>query len=132
MATLTEFSLSETVVLLTRTPLTLNALLRDLPDMWARSDEGKDTWSAFDIIGHLIFGEKTDWMPRARIILEHGESRAFDRFDRFAQFRESQGKSLEQLLDEFTRLRKENLTALKAMNLQPRDFSKRGKHPELG
>jgi len=126
------FSLAEVVAVLTRTPASLDALLRGLPDTWVRRDEGKDTWSAFDIIGHLIFGEKTDWMPRARIILEHGESRAFDRFDRFAQFRESQGKSLEQLLDEFTRLRKENLTALKAMNLQPRDFSKRGKHPELG
>jgi len=132
MASLTELNLAEAVAVLTRTPASLDALLRGLPYAWVRRDEGNGTWSTFDIVGHLIFGEKTDWMPRARIILEHGESRAFDRFDRFAQFRESQGKSLEQLLDEFARLRNENLTALNGMNLQPRDFAKRGKHPELG
>ena len=93
---------------------------------------GKDTWSPFDIVGHLIVGERTDWMPRARIILEHGETRAFDPFDRFAQEKESRGKSLEQLLDEFARLRKENLAALQALNLQPEDLARRGKHPELG
>jgi len=132
MASLTEFHLDESVAVLTRTPATLDALLRGMPDLWVRRNEGNDTWSAFDIVGHLIFGERTDWIPRARIILEQGEARAFDPFDRFAQFKESQGKSLEQLLDEFARLRKENLAALRTLNLQPEDLKRRGKHPELG
>jgi DinB family protein len=132
MASLTEFHVDDSVAVLTRTPATLDALLRGMPDIWVRRNEGNDTWSAFDIVGHLIFGERTDWIPRARIILEQGEARAFDPFDRFAQFKESQGKSLEQLLDEFARLRKENLAALRTLNLQPEDLKRRGKHPELG
>jgi hypothetical protein len=132
MANLTDFSLAEAVAVLTRTPTSLNALLRGLPDGWVRCDEGKDTWSAFDILGHLICGERTDWMPRVRIILENGEARPFDPFDRFAQSRESQDKSLEQRLDEFARLRSENLAALQALNLQPEDLTRRGKHPALG
>lgn len=112
MASLTKFSLDETVAVLGRTPPILNALLRGLPNTWAHCNEGKDTWSAFDIVGHLIFGERTDWMPRLRIILEHGDVRPFDPFDRFAQFKDSQDKSLEQLLDDFGRLRSENLAAL--------------------
>src|SRR6476646_4526261 len=84
MATLTEFNLDETIAVLTRTPATLDVLLRGLPEGWVRSNEGKDTWSAFDIVGHLIVGERTDWMARARIILESGEARPFDPFDRFA------------------------------------------------
>jgi hypothetical protein len=132
MPSLTEFHVDDSVAVLTRTPATLDALLRGMPDIWVRRNEGNDTWSAFDIVGHLIFGERTDWIPRARIILEQGEARAFDPFDRFAQFKESQGKSLEQLLDEFARLRKENLAALRTLNLQPEDLKRRGKHPELG
>jgi hypothetical protein len=132
MATLTEFNLDETVAILARTPATLDALLRGLPESWVRSNEGKDTWSAFDIVGHLIVGERTDWMTRVRVILESGEARPFDPFDRFAQSRESQSKSLEQLLDEFVRLRRENLVALKALNLQLEDMSRRGRHPALG
>jgi len=132
-----KFSLAEVRAVLSHTPATLNALLRGLPDTWVmsnegRSKDGKDTWSAFDIVGHLNSGERTDWMPRARIILESGEARAFDPFDRFAQSRESQGKSLEQLLDEFARLRSENLAALRALNLQPEDLARRGRHPALG
>jgi hypothetical protein len=132
MPSSTNFSLPDTIALLSRNPATLDALLRGLPDTWANSNEGKDTWSAFNIVGHLVVGERTDWMPRARIILENGEARAFDPFDRFAQSRESQNKSLEQLLDEFARLRKENLTALQALNLQPEDLTRRGTHPALG
>jgi hypothetical protein len=132
MATLKEFSLAEAIAVLTRTPATLNALLRGLPTIWVRSNEGKDTWSAFDIVGHLIFGERTDWMPRVRIILENGEARPFDPFDRFAQVEESQGKSLEQLLDDFTRMRRENMAALQALNLQREDLARRGRHPALG
>jgi hypothetical protein len=133
----TELILPEAIAILSGTPATLNALLRGQPEIWVRSnegrtDEGKDTWSPFDIVGHLIAGERTDWMPRVCIILEHGESRAFVPFDRFAQEKESPGKTLEQLLDEFARLRRENLAALKALNLQPQDLARRGMHPELG
>jgi hypothetical protein len=133
---MTEFSLVDAIALLTCTPATLDALLRGMPDIWVRGNEGcsdgKNTWSAFDIVGHLIVGERTNWMQRARAILEHGEARPFDPFDRFARERESLGKSLAQLLDEFARLRKENLAALHALNLQPEDLSRRGCHPALG
>jgi len=132
MANLTEFRLAEAVAVLTRTPASLDALLRGLPNVWVHCNEGKDTWSALDIVGHLICGERTDWMPRVRIILENGEARPFDPFDRFAQSRESQDKSLAQLLDEFARLRSENLASLQALNLQPEDWTRRGRHPALG
>ena len=127
-----EHILKHTMSLLARTPAVLNALLRDLPETWTLRNEGENTWSAFDIVGHLIHGERTDWMPRARMILEQGESRAFDPFDRLAQERESQGKSLPQLLDEFAQLRSENLDALRTMNLQTQDLDRRGRHPALG
>jgi hypothetical protein len=132
MQTSNKFSMAEAIALLTRTPATLNALLRGLPDIWVLSNEGKDTWSAFDIVGHLNSAERHDWMPRVRTILEHGEARPFDPFDRFAQAKESKGKSLEQLLDEFSRLRSESLAALQALNLQSADLARRGKHPALG
>ena len=134
MANLTELKLSEAIAVLTRTPATLNSLLRELPDIWVRGNEGKDTWSAFDIVGHLIVCERTDWMPRVRIILENGEARPFDPFDRFAQLKESQDKSrtIDRLLDDFARLRRENLAALQALNLQPEDLGRRGRHPALG
>jgi hypothetical protein len=132
MANSTEFSPSDALAILTRTPAILNAWLRGLPDACVLRNEGKDTWSAFDIVGHLIVGERTDWMPRVRVILEDGEARPFDPFDRFAQAKESQGKSLEQLLDDFTRLRRENLAGLRAQNLQPEDMTRRGRHPALG
>jgi len=127
-----QFDLQVTLALLSCTPSAVNGLLRDLPQSWTRSNEGSKTWSPFDIVGHLIHGERTDWMPRARMILEHGESRAFDPFDRLAQERESQGKSLKDLLDEFAHLRAENLNDLRAINLQPEDFDRRGHHPALG
>ncbi|MGB8988990.1 MAG: DinB family protein [Candidatus Sulfotelmatobacter sp.] len=127
-----EFSLAETTAVLTRTPATVDAMLRGLPDKWVRCSEGRDTWSAFDIVGHLIVGERTDWMPRVRMILQSGEARPFDPFDRFAQSKESRGKSLEQLLDDFARLRSENLMALRDLNLQEEDFRRRGRHPALG
>jgi len=127
-----EFNVPDAIAVLTRTPAILNALLRGLPELWVTSNEGVDTWSAFDIVGHLIVGERTDWMPRARMILESGEARTFDRFDRSAQFKESCGKSLEQLLDEFSRLRADNLAALEALNLQRQDLARRGTHPAFG
>jgi hypothetical protein len=132
MANLTKFSLAEAMAVLTRTPGTLDALLRGLPNGWVRCNEGENTWNAFDILGHLVFAERTDWMPRVGIMLENGEARTFDPFDRFAQLKESQDKSLEQLLDDFARLRKENLAALRALNLQHQDLTRRGMHPALG
>jgi len=125
-------NLENTIALLERTPGVLNALLRDLPDAWTQRNEGEKTWSAYDVVGHLIHGELTDWMPRAKMILQHGESRPFEPFDRFAQERNSKGKSLAQLLDEFARLRAESLTELRALNLQEQDLEQRGKHPALG
>jgi uncharacterized damage-inducible protein DinB len=107
-------------------------MLRDLPDAWVRGNEGPDTWSAFDILGHLIHGEETDWVPRARIILEHGESRAFEPFDRFAQFEKSAGKSLTELLEQFESLRKQNLDALDRLTITTDQLALRGMHPELG
>lgn len=124
--------LSHTIALLERTPAALDALLRGLPDAWTHANEGGDTWNAPQIVGHLIHGERTDWMPRARIILESGEARTFEPFDREGYAREARGKSLPQLLDEFTRLRRENVAALRAFGLGPGDLGKRGRHPDFG
>ncbi|MGB8583156.1 MAG: DinB family protein [Candidatus Sulfotelmatobacter sp.] len=132
MAMMTEFSLAEATAVLARTPASMDAMLRGLPNKWVQSNEGENTWSAVDILGHLIVGERTDWMPRVRIILQNGEAQAFDPFDRFAQSKENPGKSLEQLLDDFAGLRRENLAALQALNLQPKDLVRRGRHPALG
>jgi hypothetical protein len=126
------FDLDTTATLLARTPAALDALLRDLPDAWTLRNEGENTWTAFDVVGHLNHGERTDWIPRVKRILESGETRPFDPFDRFAQFRESEGQTLAQLLDEFARLRSANLAQLRALNLQPADFARRGRHPALG
>jgi DinB superfamily len=124
--------LDQTISLLTRTPATLDALLRDLPEAWTLRKEGENTWSAFDVIGHLVHGEGTDWMPRVRMVLQFGETQTFVPFDRWGQARESQGKSLEQLLHEFARLRSENLRELRGLNLRPQDLGRRGSHPALG
>jgi len=127
-----EQNLSNTLLLLERTPAALNSLLRGLPEMWTLRNEGKGTWTAFDILGHLIHCERADWMPRLRIILESGDTRPFDPLDRLAQMRESSGKSLDRLLDEFAHLRMANLSDLHALNLQSEDLVRRGKHPALG
>jgi len=127
-----QFSLPDTISFLSGTPAALNALLRDLPEMWTRGNEGKNTWSPFDVMGHLIHAERTDWIPRARMILQFGESQPFLPFDRLGHEKESQGKSLSQLLDEFARVRSENLGELRALNLQPQDLDRRGQHPALG
>ena len=117
---------------LERTPQVLDNLLGGLPEDLTHADEGPDTWSAFDVMGHLIHGEKTDWIPRARIILEHEESRPFESFDRFAQFEASKGHSLQDLLAEFTTLRTQNLKALRELSLEDGDLQRKGTHPELG
>jgi hypothetical protein len=127
-----EHNLPQTMLLLARTPATLNALLRDLPETWTLQNEGENTWNAFDVVGHMIHCERTDWMPRARTVLQFGESQTFEPFDRWGHVRESQGKSLDQLLDEFARLRSENLDELRALDLQQQDLERRGRHPALG
>jgi hypothetical protein len=127
-----EFDLALAIALLERTPTTLQALLRGLPSEWTAATEGLDTWSAYDVVGHLIHGERTDWIPRARIILEQGANRRFEPFDRFAQLRESTGKSLDELLDEFERLRAENLTTLRDWGLTDAQLSLEGEHPTFG
>jgi len=124
--------LGDTIALLERTPAALDALLRGLPDAWTMRNEGEGTWTAFDIVGHLIHGERTDWMTRTRLILEHGESRPFERFDRLAQESASRGRTLGELLDEFARLRAGNLRDLRALDLQPSDLERRGVHPTFG
>ena len=126
-----EDTLGQTVALLTRTPTALNALLRNLPEIWTHRNEGGNTWSPFDIIGHLVYAEQADWLPRVKIILDFGETRAFEPFDRTG-FREKEIASLPQLLDEFARLRSDNLDALRALHLRPDDLERRGRHPSLG
>jgi uncharacterized damage-inducible protein DinB len=124
--------LNTTTALLARTPATLNALLRDLPDAWTLSNEGENTWTARDVVAHLVEIDRGDWMPRLKRILAFGETQPFDPVDRQAFLRNAQGKSLAQLLDEFAQLRSENLDRLRSLNLQPADFARRGRHPSLG
>ena len=124
--------MEETLSLLTRTPTVVDALLRGLPELWTQRNEGADSWTAFDVVGHLIHGEKTDWIPRAKMILDFGEGRPFVPFDRLAQQRDSAGKSLPRLLDEFAELRAQSLRDLAALNLSDADLARRGRHPELG
>ena len=124
--------LRHTMSLLTCTPAALDALLRDLPDMWTVRNEGDNTWSAVDVVGHLIHGDKTDWIPRARMILQSGESQTFEPFDRDGHRRESRDRSLDQLLNEFARVRSDNLSELRGLNLRPEDLERKGRHPALG
>ena len=126
------FDLQTGIAVLERTPHTLHSMLADLPDPWIRATEGPNTWSPFDIVGHLIHGERADWIPRARLILDQGPNRRFTPFDRTAMLRESQGKSLGQLLDEFAHLRTESLTTLAGWRLTDAQLALEGEHPELG
>ena len=127
-----EYQLDQAKEVLRRTPATLNALLNGLPNDWVLANEGPDTFSPYDVIGHLIEGEENDWIPRARIILEQGESQPFDKFDRFAMYEKSKGKSLSELLARFEELRSESLRQLNEMNLTPELLQKTGTHPALG
>lgn len=127
-----EQNLHDTIALLSRTPVTLDALLRELPESWVFGTEGNGTWSPFDIVGHLIHGERADWIPRVKMILQSGDTQTFVPFDRTGHAREVQGKSLAQLLDEFARARGKNLEELRALNLREEDMPRRGRHPSLG
>lgn len=127
-----EFQKDHAIEILSRTPRTIAELVGDLSDTWLLQDEGPETWSPFDILGHLIHGEETDWITRAKIILEDGESRPFEPFDRFAMFEASKGKSVTELLETFKRLRGNNLIELGQLKLTEEMLDKRGRHPELG
>ena len=127
-----DFDLTTGTAILERTPGTLRAMLAGLPATWIDATEGPETWSPYVIVGHLIHGERTDWIPRARIILAQGPDRRFTPYDRFAQFRESQGKTLADLLDEFERLREVNLATLAGWSLTADQLNLKGEHPEFG
>jgi hypothetical protein len=127
-----EHDLQLTIALLTRTPAALAALLRDLPEAWTLRNEGGHTWSAFDVVGHLIHAERTDWMPRVRMVLQCGATQPFQSFDRGGHLRESPGKSLGELLNEFGRVRSDNLGELQGLNLRREELELRGRHPALG
>src|SRR5687768_10492003 len=127
-----DFELGTGIAVLQRTPATLRAMLAGLPPEWTDATEGPETWSPYVILGHLIHGERTDWIPRARIILEQGANRRFEPYDRFAQFRESQGKTLGDLLEEFARLRAENLRTLDGWHLREEQLALEGEHPAFG
>jgi hypothetical protein len=127
-----DFQLPRALEILERTPATLRALLGGLPDEWTRPNEGPETFSAFDNLGHLVHGERADWIPRARIILTDGRARPFDPYDRFAQVRESEGKDVARLLDELATLRAENLATLRGWHLTARQLALEGTHPAFG
>jgi DinB superfamily len=127
-----KYSLERSYEILERTPVVLKALLTGLDDEWVMNNEGPETFSPYDVVGHLIHGEKTDWRDRATMILEHGVSKTFVPYDRFAQYEESKGNTLLQLLDEFETLRKINMEWFKSLKLSETDLDKNGIHPVLG
>lgn len=127
-----EFRLDEAIAVLERTPAVLRAWLADLPESWVRADEGPDTWSAYDIVGHLIDGEETDWIARSRIILEQGPVRRFEPFDRLRHLRETPRPTLAARLDRFAALRAANLVTLRGWRLTPEQLALTGEHPEFG
>ena len=127
-----KFDIDKAMPILERTPMIVALLLKDLDNDWIYSNEGQDTWSPFDVVGHYIHGEKTDWIPRLNIILGEQDDKRFVPFDRFAQFRDSKGKNLDELLEEFARLRSENLEKLRKVKLDEATLSKKGIHPAFG
>ena len=127
-----DFNLQTSIALLSRTPATLNTLLRDLPEAWTNANEGENTWTPNAVVAHLIHGELSDWMVRARIILHHGENQTFQPVDRSAHLQMAAERSLSELLDEFKRLRAKNLDELNSLHIGPHDLKMRGRHPALG
>ena len=129
-----RFDLDLALAVLTRTPATLDALLRDLPDDWTRSNEGPDTWSPLDVVGHLIDGEETDWLPRARLILSDAPpaERRFAPFDRFRHLNAGAARPLNERLERFAALRRANVSALRALELTPEQLARTGEHPAFG
>ncbi|MGC4100651.1 DinB family protein [Ferruginibacter sp.] len=127
-----KYTTAQAIQILERTPAVCTALLAGLSDDWVMQNEGPETFSPYDVIGHLIYGEQTDWVPRAKRILEFGNSKTFDKWDRFAQYELSKGKSLQQLLAEFAEERKKNMIWFKSLQLTETDLDKKGMHPVLG
>ena len=127
-----NYSKEQGIEILERTPAILKSLLANISQDWVMNNEGADTFSPYDVVGHLIHGEKTDWVVRAKIILEHGVNKPFEPYDRFAQYEESKGKTLGQLLDEFEKIRKENVGWLQSIQLTEDDLERKGMHPVLG
>ena len=126
------FEIDKAIEILERTPLAIETLLKGISEEWLKNNEGENTWSPYTIVGHLIHGEKTDWIPRAKIMLSDSQNKTFEPFDRFAQMRENQDKSIDELLAEFKHLRKENLQELKSLQINNSKLSSKGIHPELG
>jgi hypothetical protein len=127
-----EFRFDEALPVLRKTPAAIRDLLADLPDSWTDATEGPDTWSPFDVVGHLVHAEQTDWIPRVEHLLRHGEAVAFPPFDREGMFAASRGKSLSELLETFARTRRESLERLDALGLTDADLARRGLHPDFG
>jgi len=127
-----EFDLEQGIAILERTPRVLRATLSGLPSAWTDATEGPETWSPYVIVGHLIHGERADWIPRAELILAQGANRRFTPYDRFAQFRESEGKALAELLEEFARLREDNVATLAGWRLTDAQLALEGEHPVFG
>jgi hypothetical protein len=127
-----RFQLDDALAILSHTPAALDAMVRGLPEVWLHANEGPETWSPFDVVGHLVAGERTDWVTRLRLILEHGDKHPFEPFNRTAMFEESKGKTIAELLDTFATLRAQNLETVRALQLEPADFARRGMHPSLG
>lgn len=127
-----RFSIERSIEILERTPGVLNTMLSGIGDEWVMNNEGPETFSPYDVIGHLVHGEKTDWTARTKRILEFGDTKTFDLWNRFAQYEESKGKTLQQLLEEFEAIRKENLAWFKSLQLTEADLDKKGMHPKLG
>ncbi|MDQ3140780.1 MAG: DinB family protein [Bacteroidota bacterium] len=127
-----QYNFQKALEILERTPNVLNAQLKDLSDDWIFNNEGPDTFSPFDVMGHLIHGEKTDWRDRISMLVEFGTEKTFIPYDRFAMYKESEGKSLQNLLDEFSTLRKQNISWLTSLDLTETDLDKVGMHPSLG
>jgi len=125
-----DFHLEQSIPILERTPAVISTLLEDLPEDWTRVDEGPDTWSPREVVAHLINGERTDWIPRARIILQQGKYRRFDPFDRVAGLKTA--RPLRELLGEFDQLRSQNVATLRGWNLKEKDMELTGEHPEFG
>ena len=127
-----NYSVTDAIEILQRTPATIEALVKDLPPQWSEVNEGGETWSVYDVVGHLIHGETTDWVNRMEIILREGEDRNFPAFQRFAMFEESKGKSLNQLVKEFAAVRRKNIEILQSKNLTEAQLDLKGVHPKFG
>jgi uncharacterized damage-inducible protein DinB len=127
-----QYQPDQAVEILRRTPTTLKALLNGLPDIWTHSNAGPGAWSAFDVVGHLLHGEQADWIARAKIILEHGQGKPFEPFDRTAMMQKYKDYPLARLLDAFAQARQENLDTLRGLNIAEDQLALKGTHPALG